>query len=289
MTTILNGPPSNASESGGAAQASQPNFAAIKARQQATWASGDFAVIGTTLQIVGESLCEAVNLCAGQRVLDVATGNGNAALAAARRWADVTGVDYVPSLLARGRERAAGERLSVDFREGDAEDLPFAEETFDVVLSTFGAMFAPNQERTASEILRVCRSGGKIGLANWTPDGFIGQLFRVIGKHVPPAPGLKSPALWGTEQRLRELFGEQASHIAIGTRDFVFRYRSAEHWLDVFRDYYGPVHKAFAALDAKGQAMLAADIVALLRRFDSDAKAALVVPGEYLEVVITKK
>jgi SAM-dependent methyltransferase len=262
------------------------DLAAVKSRQQVTWSSGDYAVVGTTLQIVGESLCEAVDLRSGQRVLDVATGNGNAALAAARRYAEVIGVDYVPALLTRARERAEADRLPVQFREGDAEALPFADGSFDVVLSTFGVMFAPDQERAAAELLRVTRSGGRIGMANWTPESFIGALFRTISKHVPPAPGLRSPALWGSEPRLHELFGGRAASIRAERRSFAFRYLSAEHWVDVFRNYYGPVHKAFGALQPAGQQALTADLLELLRLHNRSADGALVVPSEYLEIVI---
>src|SRR5215467_12414798 len=216
-----------------------PDLAAVKARQQAAWSTGNYAVVGTTLQIVGESLAEALDLRSGQSVLDVAAGNGNASLAAARRFCDVTSTDYVPALLKRGRERAAAERLMIEFREADAEALPFADASYDVVVSTFGVMFTPDQDKAASELARVCRSGGKIGLANWTPQGFIGQLFKTIGKHLPPPAGVKSPALWGTPARLAEMFGNQASEIAAEPRMFVFRYRSPEHWLDVFKSFYG--------------------------------------------------
>ena len=266
-----------------------PDFAAIKQRQQATWASGDFAVIGTTLQIVGESLAEATDIRAGDRVLDVAAGNGNATLAAARRFGDVTSTDYVPALLDRGRERARAEGLSANFQVADAEELPFADGSFDVVLSTFGAMFTPEHRRAAHEMLRVVRSGGRIGLANWTPEGFIGRLFKVIGAHVPPPVGLKSPALWGTEPHIVELFGPQATDICCERRIFNFRYRSAAHWLQVFRDYYGPTHKAFAVLDAAGQRALEHDITALLDNMNTAGAASLVVPGEYLEVVVTRR
>jgi SAM-dependent methyltransferase len=265
-----------------------PDLAAIKGRQQVTWSAGDYAIVGTTLQLVGESLCEAVDLRAGERVLDVACGNGNATLAAARRFGQVVGVDFVPELLARGRERAAADRLPVDFREGDAEQLPFADGAFDVVLSSFGVMFTPDQERAAGELARVCRAGGRIGLANWTPDGFIGQLFKVLGAHVPPPAGLRSPAAWGTRARLEELFGAAASSIDVTPRQHVFRYRSAEHFLEVFRGYYGPIHVAFSRLPADGQAALAADILALLGRLDRSGGGSLVVPSDYLEVVITR-
>jgi ubiquinone/menaquinone biosynthesis C-methylase UbiE len=271
-----------------ASKTTQPDLDAIKARQQAAWTSGDFAVVGITLQIVGESLCEAVDLRAGERVLDVAAGNGNATLAAARRFADVVSTDYVAHLLDKGRERAATERLPVAFRVADAENLPFDDGSFDVALSTYGVMFAPNQRRAASELLRVTRPGGRIGLANWTPEGFIGQLFKTIGAHVPPAPGLKSPALWGTETYLVELFGPQAADIRVERKDFNFRYRSAQQWIERFRTYYGPVLKAFEALDAAGQLALTADLTALLTRFNRAGADSLVVPGEYLEVVITR-
>jgi ubiquinone/menaquinone biosynthesis C-methylase UbiE len=264
-----------------------PDYAAIKARQQATWASGDFAVVGTTLQIVGETLAEAADVRAGEKVLDVAAGNGNATLAAARRFAEVTSTDYVPALLDKGRTRAAAEGLAVHFQVADVEQLPFADGSFDVVLSTFGCMFAPDHGRVAREMVRVLRPGGRIGMANWTPPGFIGRLFKVIGAHVPPPPGLRSPALWGTEPHLVELFGPRATDIQVERRIFNFRYRDAAHWVQVFRDWYGPTHKAFAALDAAGQARLERDIVALLEEFNTAGSASLVVPGEYLEIVVT--
>lgn len=261
----------------------------VKGRQQAAWSSGDYAVVGTTLQIVGETLCEAVDLRGNERVLDVAAGNGNASLAAARRFAEVVSTDYVGTLLDRGRERAAADRLPITFQQGDAENLPFADGHFDVVLSTFGVMFTPDQERAASEMLRVCRRGGRIGLANWTPEGFVGQLFKTIGKHMPPPAGLQSPALWGTRARIAELFGAHASRIDIEPRNFVFRYRSPQHWLDIFRTYYGPVLKAFAALPAEAQSSLAADLLALARQFNRSGDATLAAPGEYLEIVVTKR
>jgi ubiquinone/menaquinone biosynthesis C-methylase UbiE len=260
---------------------------AVKSRQQTAWAAGDYAVIGTTLQIVGENLCEAVDVQAGERVLDVAAGNGNATLAAARRFADVTSTDYVPALLDKGRERARAEGLSVQFETADVENLPFADGAFDVVLSTYGCMFAPDHARTASEMMRVLRPGGRIGMANWTPAGFIGRLFKVIGAHVPPPAGLQSPALWGNKEHLAALF-PQAADIACTPRFFNFRYRSAAHWVQVFRDYYGPTHKAFAALDATRGAALEADIVALLEELNVGGPDSLVVPGEYLEVVVMK-
>ncbi len=266
-----------------------PDFAAIKSRQQATWASGDFAVIGNTIQIVGESLAEAADVRAGERVLDVAAGNGNATLAAAHRFAEVTSTDYVPALLDKGRERARAEGLAVKFQVADAEQLPFEDGSFDVVLSTFGAMFTPEHDRVAREMLRVLRDGGRIGMANWTPEGFIGRLFKVVGSYLPPAAGLKSPALWGTEPHLVELFGSKAAKIHCERRHFNFRYRSAAHWLQVFRDYYGPMHKAFAALEEAAGQKLARDITALLEEMNVAGKTSLVVPAEYLEIVITKR
>jgi SAM-dependent methyltransferase len=269
----------------GTAPAAVPDLAALKARQRATWAAGDYAVIGTTLQIVGERICEAVDLRAGERVLDVAAGNGNATLAAARRFGAVTSTDYVGTLLERGRERAAAEGLPAEFREADAEALPFSEASFDVALSTFGVMFTPDQERAAAELARVVRPGGRIGLANWTPGGFIGQIFKTIGKHVPPPAGVKSPALWGTEARLAELF--PGHRVQATLQVFNLRYRSATHWLEVFRTWYGPVHRAFAALDPAGQTALEGDIHELLGRLDRGGGHGLVVPSEYLEVVVT--
>jgi ubiquinone/menaquinone biosynthesis C-methylase UbiE len=262
---------------------------AIKARQRATWAAGDFGVIGTTLQIVGESLCEAVDLRAGSKVLDVAAGNGNCSLAAARRWCDVTSTDYVPALLENGRQRAHGERLPITFQEADAEALPFPDASFDVVLSSFGVMFAPNHAQAASELLRVCRPGGTIGLANWTPHGFIGRLFGVIGRHVPPPAGLTSPARWGTEEHLQALFGHGAAEIRLTTRFFTFRYSSPRHWVEVFRNWYGPVHKAFGALAPEKQADLQRDLIALIDEFNASGDKTMVAPGEYVEVVVTRR
>jgi ubiquinone/menaquinone biosynthesis C-methylase UbiE len=264
------------------------DLATIKSRQQVAWGSGDYARIGTTLQIVGEMLCEAVDLRSNQRVLDVAAGNGNATLAAARRFADVVSTDYVGALLERGRERAEADRLPVTFQAADAEALPFADASFDVVLSTFGVMFTPNQQQAANELVRVCRTGGKIGMANWTPESFVGQLFKTIGKYVPPAPGVKSPALWGSKAHLDALFGSKAT-VAAASRNFVFRYRSPKHWIEIFRSYYGPVVKAFAAIDPAAREALETDLHALLDKFNVAKDGTLVVPSEYLEVVITKR
>lgn len=266
-----------------------PDLRAVKERQQTVWASGDFAVIGTTLQIVGESLAEAIDLRAGERVLDVAAGNGNATLAAARRFAHVTSTDYVPALLDKAESRAKAEGLTVEFRVADAEELPYADGAFDVALSSFGVMFTPDHARAAQELLRVVRPGGRIGLANWTPEGFIGRLFRIIGTYLLPQPGLQSPLLWGTESHLVELFGAHTQRMHCERKMFNFRYQSAEHWLQIFRDYYGPTHRAFAALDAPTQQRLAADITSLLQTMNTAGAASLVVPGEYLEVVIEKR
>lgn len=261
------------------------DLAIVKSRQQAAWSSGDYAVVGTTLQIVGEMLCEAVDLRSNQRVLDVAAGNGNASLAAARRFAGVVSTDYVGTLLDRGRERAEAERLAVTFQQADAENLPFADSSFDVVLSTFGVMFTPDQERAAQELLRVCRPGGKIGLANWTPESFIGRVFKTIGKYVP---GVRSPALWGTRNHLEVLFGAHAT-IAAESRCFVFRYKSPAHWVEVFRTYYGPVLKAFAAIDSEARTALERDLLALIDEFNIAPDGALVIPSAYLEAVITRR
>ena len=262
---------------------------AVKARQQGAWSSGDYSVVGTTLQIVGEELCEALDLRSGQKVLDVAAGNGNASLAAARRWCDVIATDYVPALLERARERALAERLDIEFRKADAEALPFPDAEFDVVVSTFGVMFTPDQDRAAAELVRVCKHDGKIGLANWTPEGFIGQLFKTIGKHVAPPAGIRSPGLWGTRPRITEMFGSKATSITAEQRNFVFRYRSPEHWLEIFKTYYGPLLKTFAALDLAGQLALEHDVIELIAKFNRAVDGSVVIPSEYLEIVITRR
>jgi ubiquinone/menaquinone biosynthesis C-methylase UbiE len=265
------------------------DFKAIKAKQQVAWSAGDYAIIGTTLQIVGEQLAEAMDLRAGQTVLDVAAGNGNVTLAAARRWCDVTSTDYVESLLARGRRRAEAEGLQVKFQIADAENLPFPDAAFDAVVSTFGGMFSPDQDRTAAEMVRVCRSGGRIGLANWTPESFVGHMFKTIGKYLPPPTGVKSPAVWGTSSWVETTFAAAASKIDVNPRTFIFRYRSAKHFLDIFRTYYGPVLKAFEAVNATGRKALARDIIDLVERFNTSGDKTMVVPSEYLEVIITKR
>lgn len=267
---------------------SQPvNYAAIKQRQQASWASGDYAVVGTTLQIVGEQLCEALDLKPGSNVLDVAAGNGNATLAAARRFTDITSTDYVESLLDKGKARADAENLSVAFAVADAEALPFADASFDYVLSTFGVMFSPNHEQAAAELLRVTRSGGRIGLANWTPASFIGQLFKTLGKHVAPPVGVRSPALWGDKEHIETLFAS-AHTVGITERKFNFRYRSAAHFIEVFRTYYGPVHKAFLSLDEAGRTDLYRDMTVLMESFNTSTNGTLLIPSAYAEVIVTK-
>ena len=263
------------------------DYDAIKGRQRDTWASGNYAVIGTTLQLVGENLCEAVDIAAGERVLDVAAGNGNASLAAARRGGEVIASDYVGALLEGTLARAAGEGLTIDTRQADAEALPFADDSFDVVLSTFGVMFTPNPERSAAELLRVCRPGGRIGLANWTPTGFVGQMFKIVGSYVPPPAGVASPLAWGTDARLAELFADATQTLDVQRRQFVFRYRSASHWLDTFRAFYGPTLKAFAAVDDAARDDLERDLLALAEQANTST-SALRIPSEYVEVVATK-
>ena len=265
------------------------DFEALKARQRGAWSAGDYAVVGTTLQIVGEQLCEALDVRPGQKVLDVAAGNGNVSLAAARRWCDVVATDYVPALLEHARVRAAAERLDMAFREADAEALPFPDASFDVVVSTFGVMFTPDQDRAAAELVRVCKPGGKIGLANWTPEGFIGQLFKTIGRHVSPPPRVRSPALWGTRARIEELFAMHAAAIDAEERLFVFRYRSPAHWLEIFKTYYGPLLKTFAALEPAARSALERDLILLIEQFNRSKDGAMIVPSAYLEIVVTRR
>jgi len=262
---------------------------AIKEKQQKTWASGNYTVIGNQLVIMGERLCEAVDVRSGQKVLDVATGSGNTAISAARRYGDVTGLDYVPRLIEQAKERAAAEGMKIAFEVGDAENLPYPDASYDVVLSTVGVMFAPDQEKTAGELLRVTRPGGKIGLANWTPDGFIGNMFKTVGKHVPPPAGIKPPPLWGTQEKLEELLGEGISSLTTTRRAYVFRYLSAEHLIETFRTYYGPVHKAFESLDAAGQDAFAKDLENLIHAWNTSSDGTVVVPSDYLEVVAVRR
>jgi ubiquinone/menaquinone biosynthesis C-methylase UbiE len=265
------------------------DLSALKSRQQSAWASGDYAVVGTTLQLVGELTAEACDLRYDEKVLDVAAGNGNATLAAARRGCRVTSTDYVAALLDRGAQRARAEGFTAEFLPADAEALPFGDATFDCVLSTFGVMFAPDQPRAAAELIRVCRAGGRIGLANWTPAGFIGRLFKTLGRYAPPAPGTQSPALWGAESHLETLFPRSAASIDVTPRVFQFRYRSAAHFIAVFRTWYGPVHKAFATLAHDKAAALEADLTALLSEMNRAGPDSLIVPSDYLEVVVTRR
>ncbi len=266
-----------------------PDYTAIKTKQNAAWSSGDYAKIGVTLQITGEELAEATDPTPGASVLDVAGGNGNATLAFARRWCNVTSTDYVESLLDGGRVRAEAEALNVSFQKADAEALPFEDASFDIVTSTFGVMFAPNQNKAASELTRVCRSGGKIAMANWTPESFIGALFKTLGRHVPPPAGVQSPANWGATSWVQEHFSAEAASISMKMRNFNFRYPSPRHFVDFFRTYYGPVHKAFLALDAAGQAQLEADILATIDRFNVATDGTMIVPSEYAQIVIEKR
>jgi SAM-dependent methyltransferase len=269
-------------------QALQPDLAVIKGRQQLAWESGDYHRVAASFVLDCELLFEALDPAAGQRVLDVAGGSGNAALAAARRFADVTCTDYVPELLERAQMRADADGLSVTILEADAENLPFADASFDVVVSTFGAMFAPNQARVARELLRVCRPGGKIGMANWSPDGFAGEFLRATAQHVPPPPGISSPLRWGTEEGLRELFRDGIRELRITRREHTYRFHSPEHYVDFFRTNYGPTVKAFEALDAGQQEQLACDLADVVRRYNRAGDATAIWPGAYLEVVAVR-
>jgi ubiquinone/menaquinone biosynthesis C-methylase UbiE len=265
-----------------------PDLEAIKRRQQATWASGDYHMIGTQILIVSELLIEALDLHSTERVLDVATGSGNAAMAAARRGCTVVGLDYVPALLIRARRRTEADGLTAEYVAGDAEDLPFGDGSFDVVSSVFGAMFAPDQEQAARELARVCRPGGRIGLVAHTPDGFIGQLFRTIARHVPPPAGVRSPILWGTEDRLAELFDGAIAEIRSVKRTYVFRYRSPQEFLEYWRRFYGPTLKAFEVVGEAGGDALQADLLSLIATFNRATDGTMIVPTEYLETVIVK-
>jgi len=265
------------------------DLSAFKAQRQQSWAAGDFAVLGTTTVLTGELLCEAVDVRPGQKVLDVATGSGSTALAAARRGCEVTGIDFVPAVLGSARDRARVERFDIIFLEGDAENIPFPDASFDVVLSAYGAMFAPDQEKTASELLRVCRPGGKIGMAIWTPDSFFGESSRVLARYLPPPPGVKSPLLWGTEARLRELFGDKISSLQITRRSMTFRSRSPRKNVEFTRKYAGPFLEVFQALDPAGQERLTRDLIEVIHRFNRSGDDTMVVDSDYLEVVATKR
>jgi len=272
------------------AQPLTPNLAAIKQRQQKAWSAGDYSKIGVIFVVIAEMLCEAVDLRPGRRVLDVATGHGNAALAAARRFCEVTGIDYVPSVLEDARKRAVAEGLLVNFQEGDAEEIPFPDASFDYVISTLGAMFAPNQEKTASELLRVCKPGGKIGMANFTPDGFGGEISKLTAKYLPPPPlGLKPPFLWGTEERLEELFGEGVSSLEVQRRSFVFRYPSPQFYIDLSREHVAVIRLALEGLDASKREALLSDLEDIVHRFNRSGDETMVVPSDYLEVVAVRR
>lgn len=266
-----------------------PDYSAIKAKQNAAWSSGDYARIGVTLQITGEELAEAVETRPNSNVLDVAAGNGNATLAFARRFANVTSTDYVGHLLDSGRARAEAEGLEVDYMVADAENLPFSDNSFDMTVSTFGVMFAPNQIKSAAEMMRVVKPGGKVAMANWTPESFIGALFKTLGKHVPPPQGVKSPAMWGNEQWINETFGGSANEIVFIRKMFNFRYPSPQAFVDIFKTYYGPVHKAFIAVGEASEAALEADILATIADYNNAMDGTMMVPSEYAEIVITKK
>lgn len=264
------------------------DFTAIKAKQNVAWGAGDYAKVGVTLQITGEELAEAMDMTPDTKVLDVAAGNGNATLAFARRFCDVTSTDYVEALLKSSGQRAQAEGLFVTYKVADAEDLPFEDQTFDAAVSTFGVMFTPNQQKSAAELQRVVKPGGKIGMANWTPESFIGQLFKTIGKHVPPPAGVNSPALWGSRAWVDETFGGNCNVASFRLKNFMFRYRSAEHFLEFFRTFYGPMQKAFDALDADGQAALRGDILALIKKFDISTNDSLCISSEYAEMIVER-
>src|SRR3954449_5094031 len=266
-----------------------PDLAAVKERQQQAWASGDFSVVASRIVLTAEQLCDSADLHAGWRVLDVATGSGNAAIAAARHGCTAVGIDYVPSLLERGRERAAAEGLAVELIEGDAEALPFADASFDAVMSVFGSMFAPNHAQAAAELLRVCRPGGTIALASWTPDGFIGELFRTVAAHVPPPPGVPSPMLWGTEEHLYRLLGDHVEGLTTRERSFTFRFTSPEEFVTFFRLWYGPTLKAFAALNDIASDALESDLIELAAQVDRLGGDAVAIPATYLEALATRR
>ncbi|WP_299951116.1 class I SAM-dependent methyltransferase [uncultured Ruegeria sp.] len=265
------------------------DFTAIKAKQNAAWGSGDYSKVGVTLQITGEELAEAMDMCADSTILDVAAGNGNATLAFARRFCNVTSTDYVESLLEASGKRAQAEGLFVNYKVADAENLPFEDQSFDAVVSTFGVMFTPNQAQSAAELQRVVKSGGKIGMANWTPESFIGQLFKTIGKHVPPPAGVNSPAMWGNREWIDQTFGTQCEVASFQRKNFMFRYRSAAHFMEYFRTFYGPMQKAFKALDTDGQTALRNDMMALIDKFDISTNDSLCISSEYAEIIIERR
>lgn len=267
-----------------------PDFAGVKAKQQKIWASGDFSVVAARIVFQAEHLCETADIQAGWRVLDVATGSGNAAIAAARRGCEVVGLDYVPALLERGRIRAAAEHLDVQFVEGDAENLPFPDASFDAVLSIYGVMFAPNQRQAAAELVRVCRPGGRIAVASWTPEGFIGETFKVFSRYLPPAPGLTPPIAWGDPGHQESLFGTNVSSLTHHRRTAVFRFRSAEENVDFFSRYYGPTLRAFESLEPERRESLRNDLLTLARRYDRNGGTGpIAITSDYLESVIVRR
>jgi SAM-dependent methyltransferase len=262
---------------------------AVRQAQQKTWSEGDFAMVAGIVMMVSEELVEALDILPDERVLDVACGSGNAALAAARRsWGGVVGVDFVPALLERGRERAAAERLDVDFVEGDAAELPLGDAEFDVVTSVFGAMFSAAQEQAAAELLRVCKPGGRIGMANWVPDGGVGKMFMTIAKHAPPPPGAPSPLRWGTEEGIRELFGDGVTDLRIERKQSRQAFRSADHFLDFFRTYFGPTKVAYERVGPEGEEALTADLLAYLEESNTAGDRAIVLKPEYLQAIATR-
>ena len=265
-----------------------PDYKKWNERLNASWSCADYARIGVTLQITGEELAEAADFKPGSHILDVAAGNGNATLAVARRFCEVTSTDYVRPLLDKGRARVEAEGLEADFRIADAQDLPFADNRFDGVISTFGAMFAPDQQATASELLRVCKPGGKIALASWTPQGFVGRLCALTGRHMSAAPGFQAPANWGREEWIREHFEPHASELRIRRKRFNFRYHSPEHYVDVFRTHYGLTRKAFEKVGPEGEKALHDDMCDLCREFDIATDGTLCAVSDYAEVVIVK-
>src|SRR6476659_274312 len=263
-----------------------PDLEAITQVQQGIWSKGDFAMVAGIVFNASENLAEALDIVPDERVLDVACGSGNGAISAARRsWGGTVGADYVPALLERGRERAAAERLEVEFVEADAQDLPFGEAEFDVTMSIFGAMFAPDQPKTAAERLRVTRPGGRIGMANWSPEGSVGKMFQTISKHAPPPPGVESPLQWGTEERVRELFGDGASEIRFEPRISRQPFRSADHYIEFFRTYFGPTQTAYERVGPEGEQALTDDLRSVLEGANTAGDRAMVLEAEYLQMI----
>jgi SAM-dependent methyltransferase len=265
------------------------NLGDVTRRQQATWASGDFHKIGVSQVIVGERLCDEIPITYGQRVLDVACGSGNTALAAARRGAEVTGLDYVPALLERAAVRAQAEGLVMELVEGDAQALQFDDGSFDVVLSTFGAMFAPDQQKVADELLRVCRPGGIVGMANWTPGSFVDDLFRVTAQFAPPPPGVRPATEWGRGVRLHELFGERVISLHLSDQVTCQRVPSTDGWIELMRSYYGPTHKTFAALDAESAELYTERLREVINRYNRATDGTVMTAQHYVNVIAVKR